>query len=594
MEHSLYLRILELYKPFRKAVLVMLGLLISSEILGLAFPYVFGHIINMFSAGESIEIIFKLICLMAVLRITRLLIDKGRAIYEYNNLDYKVPEQFSAQTLDKIMSLSSGQNRGQSSGKLQSVISHGESALAELGPMVLFGLAPLVVQVVVTIIALMWLEWTLGFIVLGGVLMYTAVSIWMAKRMKGNMSTQQDIRNEKNQRYLEILRNLFLIQTSAQEDSMQRMYGRKLHRYSQYSERLWSKWMRFTIFQGLLVEIIPIIVISMAALYVYWGMYEAGFLVVFVMWSFRAMSNLGRIAFLYRQILESFTAVKKYFAIMDIEPAVVEVANPVRMNSFVGEIVFEDVSFTYPDYSGLLDGKEKPKEKDRLQALSGVNFTIAAGSTVAIVGPSGAGKSTVVSLLMRSHDPDQGRITIDGIDLRTLSLVDFRSALGVVEQSVCLFDTTLRRNMVFGIPDGIRAVKEERLLEVSRQACIEGFSDRLTDGFDTQIGENGIHLSGGERQRVGIARALIRKPSILICDEATSSLDAVNERQIKEAIDVASAGRTTIVIAHRLSTVRDADKIIVFDGGRVVGEGPHQKLMDDCTVYQELVQHQLV
>ena len=280
----------------------------------------------------------------------------------------------------------------------------------------------------------------------------------------------------------------------------------------------------------------------------------------------------------------------------DIEPDVKNVKNPVKPERYEGRIEFRNVSFSYP-MRKYLDDENEPavnQEAKTFDALDGVNFTIEPGQKVAFVGHSGAGKSTIVKLLTRAYDPDGGQIVVDGNDLRVIDLKHFRENLGVVEQDVSLFDNTLRYNICFGLNGRSSTVTNTELDEVAKLSCIDKFQHRLEKGFDTIIGEKGIKLSGGERQRVGIARALIKKPEILIFDEATSHLDTENEMLIRQSIESASEGRTTILIAHRLSTIKNADKIFVLGNGKIVGEGRHEELAATCYEYQKLIQNQTV
>jgi ATP-binding cassette subfamily B protein len=214
------------------------------------------------------------------------------------------------------------------------------------------------------------------------------------------------------------------------------------------------------------------------------------------------------------------------------------------------------------------------------------------GQTVAFVGESGAGKSTIVKAIVRAQDPAEGQIIIDGNDLRVLDLKHYRKSIGIVDQDVSLFDQTLRYNITYGVKDGSTAITDRELSAVAEASRIDRFFDRLEKGFDTLIGERGVKLSGGERQRVGIARALVKNPDILIFDEATSNLDSENEEMIRESIESASRGRTTIIIAHRFSTIKKVDKVFVFDKGKLVGEGTHAELTLSCEQYQRLVKNQ--
>jgi ATP-binding cassette subfamily B protein len=220
--------------------------------------------------------------------------------------------------------------------------------------------------------------------------------------------------------------------------------------------------------------------------------------------------------------------------------------------------------------------------------LRGVSFTIAPGEVVALVGPSGAGKSTIAALLLRLYDPDAGAIRLDGVDLRELDPTWLRRRIGLVAQEPLLFSASIADNLRYGRPDATRAELEA----AARAANADGFVARFPSGYDTLVGERGVQLSGGQKQRIAIARALLVDPRLLILDEATSALDAESEHLVKEALDRLMVGRTTLVIAHRLSTVRDADRVLVLDGGRVLEAGPHDELIARDGLYRRLVERQ--
>ncbi|HFC97113.1 MAG TPA: ABC transporter ATP-binding protein [Thermosulfurimonas dismutans] len=234
------------------------------------------------------------------------------------------------------------------------------------------------------------------------------------------------------------------------------------------------------------------------------------------------------------------------------------------------EIRYEGVSFRYP-------GSEK-------WALQGLNLTIPVGQVTALVGPSGAGKSTLISLLPRFYDPTEGRILWDGVDLREFELDSLRSHIGLVSQEIVIFNATVAENIAFARPEASRREIEE----AARLANAHEFIQQLPQGYDTLLGEGGITLSGGQKQRLAIARAILRNPALLILDEATSQLDPVSEHLVQQALSRLMRGRTTLVIAHRLSTVTRADKIVVLEEGRIVAEGRHEELLDTCELYREL------
>ena len=276
--------------------------------------------------------------------------------------------------------------------------------------------------------------------------------------------------------------------------------------------------------------------------------------------------------------------------------------NPVPIENLRGRIEFRHINFTYRsrvDKDALDDDMDSVEttafdKSTEIPALQDVSFVIEEGKRHAFVGKSGAGKSTLVALILRAFDPQGGHVLIDGVDIRMLDFRELRRNIGLVPQDVSLFDGTMRYNITFGMNGSVGKVTDAELDTIAKLSRISEFKDKLEKGWETVIGERGIKLSGGQRQRVGIARALIKNPRILIFDEATSSLDTENEARIRESIMEASAGKTTIIIAHRLATVRDADKIFVFDEGEVVGQGTHEELLRENEYYQRLVHNQVI
>ena len=254
----------------------------------------------------------------------------------------------------------------------------------------------------------------------------------------------------------------------------------------------------------------------------------------------------------------------RIFEYLDLPIDVGSPANPVQIDpgQAVGHVRFEDVTFAYPDSATA--------------AVAGVNLDIPAGCTLALVGETGSGKSTLASLVARLYDPTGGRITIDGIDVRGLRLVDLAALVGVVSQETYLLHTTVRENLRYAKP----AATDTEIELAARAAQVHELIVGLSDGYDTMVGSRGYRFSGGEKQRIAIARTLLRDPRVLVLDEATSALDNETERAVQRAFDALAQGRTTITIAHRLSTVRDADQIVVIDQGRVVESGTHDSLVE--------------
>jgi ATP-binding cassette subfamily B protein len=305
------------------------------------------------------------------------------------------------------------------------------------------------------------------------------------------------------------------------------------------------------------------------------GMASVGEIVSFMGIAMLLIGRLETAASFVSSLFFKLPALEDFFAILDARSSVPEKDNARTLWAPRGEVRFEDVSFEYPNGGG--------------QVLSNVSFDARPGTSVALVGHTGAGKSTAMSLLQRLWDPTSGRVTIDGQDLRDVTLDSLRSNIGMVFQESLLFNRTIRENLMVGRPDAT----EDEMERACRMADAHEFIIRQPHGYDTMIGERGTSLSGGQRQRLAIARALLKDPPILILDEATSALDAATEARVGRALKALMAGRTTFIIAHRLSTVRDADEILVFEEGRIVEQGDFDALLARGGRFADLVQTQL-
>lgn len=304
------------------------------------------------------------------------------------------------------------------------------------------------------------------------------------------------------------------------------------------------------------------------------GQISPGDLTEFMLYTMLVAGAVGSMAGLWASFQSTLGATARIFEILDTEPAIDDPAEPEPLDGVRGEVRFEHVRFAYDDRDAVV--------------IDGIDLHVPPGESCALVGPSGSGKTTLARLLLRFYDPQKGRVTLDGHDVRDVGLADLRSVMAVVSQDPILFSGSIRENIRYGRLDA----SDFEVEVAAKMANAEGFILAFPDGYDTRVGERGVQLSGGQRQRVSIARAILRDPKVLILDEATSALDAESEGLVQDALEKLERGRTTLVIAHRLSTIRDADRIVVLERGRLVEQGTHEALVAARGAYAKLIARQ--
>jgi ABC-type multidrug transport system fused ATPase/permease subunit len=494
------------------------------------------------------------------------------------NLDQSITQYLQEYSLRKILGLTIEQHIEDHSAIKQQVIARGESASDSIIGIVFTNILPTVLYTIVAITTLSYYNIYLGIV---SVIVFSILFIWAyrfrvshnphVKKNRDNWLLQNKIRTE-------TFTHLSLAKYFSRENFFIKKYidnRQKIVEHHMFTRNLAR---RHTLKRSNFQDLSELFSLGLASILFLKGGFAIGTLYLVLNVSSRIYYNMNSFSSALRDMPIWFLEVEQYLEAIDKVPSFKESGS--SLPDHVGDITFTNVSFIYPH-------GEKP-------VLENVSFSIPKNKTTAFVGSSGSGKSTITKLLLRAYAYKEGSITIGDKELKDIDAHSLREKIGYVEQHVDLLDDTIQENILLGVNKHEREKGDYNLEEVARRARIDQFYHRLGDKkFDTVVGERGIKLSGGERQRVGIARAIIKNPEILIFDEATSSLDSENEKYVMDAINDVSFGKTTIIIAHRLSTVRDADKIIVMDKGHIVGEGTHAELMETCEAYQNLVAHQV-
>ncbi len=460
-------------------------------------------------------------------------------------------------------------------GGLSRVIERGVKGIEFLMNFMLFNIVPTLFEILL-VCGILWFLFDIWyalvtFVTISSYIAFTLVSTEWRLKFRRRMN-QRD--TEANTKAVDSLLNYETVKYFSNENHEAERYNISLRGYEDAAVKSLTSLSVVNIGQAFIIAAGLVAVMYMAAGGVVAGHMSIGDFVLVNTYLIQLYQPLNFLGFVYRQIRQSLTDMEDMFSMLRIEREIQDSpdAKPLEVNG--GRIEFENVHFRYEDDRAI---------------LKGVSFTVEPGKTVAVVGPSGAGKSTISRLMFRFYDVEKGAIRIDGQDLREMTQDSLRASIGIVPQDTVLFNDTIRYNIAYGRP----GAEEEEIARAARLAHIDGFIESLPDGYASLVGERGLKLSGGEKQRVAIARTILKNPPILLFDEATSALDSGTEQEILQNLKEVSEGRTTLVIAHRLSTVTAADEILVLDGGKIVERGAHTELVKKKNgVYAEMWQRQ--
>ena len=454
-------------------------------------------------------------------------------------------------------------------------IERGTRGISSLVSYTLFSILPTIVEITLVLgyLSFQYDIWFSGITVVA-LATYIIFTILITEWRTHFRRTMNDLDSKASTKAIDSLLNYETVKYFGNEEYEASRYDHGLQKYERATVRSQTSLTLLNTGQSLIIAIAVTLILWRATLGVTNGSMTLGDLVLVNAFMIQLYIPLNFLGVLYREIKQSLADMEKMFALLDQHRDVADVSNAQALALSSAELTFSHVDFSY--------------EANR-KILFDVDFTVSAGTTTAVVGHSGSGKSTLARLLFRFYDVNSGAILIDGQDIRQVTQVSLRNAIGIVPQDTVLFNDSIAYNISYGRP----GANQEEIIAAAKAAYIHDFIVSLPDGYDTTVGERGLKLSGGEKQRVAIARTLLKNPAILVFDEATSALDSQAEQAIQLQLKEIARNRTTLVIAHRLSTVADADQILVMDQGRIVERGTHAQLLAAGTVYAQMWERQL-
>ena len=557
----------------RRRAALALSLLLAQQVAAVAIAPLLGKAVDLVGGGgfDSTSLAIA-IAGFVVARLLQNVCDELKH-YFFARVAQRAIRSVALKTFRHLHSLSLRFHLDRQTGGLSRVIERGVKSIEMLMTMAVFHILPTLIQMAMVAGALWWIfDWRYALICFVAVGIYAASTIWITEwrlQFRRRMNAADETANT---RAVDSLLNYETVKYFNAEGEEAERYDRAMRRYENAAVRNRTSLSLLNIAQGMIIAIGLFASLMMAGTDAAEGRRTAGDFVVVYSYIVHLYQPLNFLGSVYREIRQAVTDMGKMFSLLDENREVEDAPDAAALSPGGGEVEFRNVCFSY----------------GRGEVLRGVSFVIPAGKKTAVVGDSGGGKSTIARLLFRFYDPQEGGVYINGQNLRDCTQESVRAAIGVVPQEAVLFNSSLGRNIGYGAFDS----SEEDIRRAAKAAAIDDFVESLPEKYETQVGERGLKLSGGEKQRVAIARAILKNPAIYVFDEATSALDSATEAEILHALNAAARSRTTLAIAHRLSTVADADEILVLSNGQIAERGSHAALLAQNGLYASLWKRQ--
>lgn len=582
-------RILGFARPYRAALAVFLALIVLDALAGAATPLVYRAIIDQGIQQGRTGLVVGLAVLVAGLAVVSAGIGVAQRWYSAR-IGEGLIHDLRTQVFDHVqrmpISFFSRAQTGALVTRLNSDVQGAQQAFTSTLSNVVGNL----VGVVATLAAMFVLSWQITLLALTLLPLFVLPARWVGTRLADITRERYRLNAEMGQMMTERFNvsGALVVKLFGDPDRESQAFERRAGRVRDIgvTSAMYSRVVMTSL--GLLASLATALVYGLGGAMAIAGSLGIGTLVALTAYLGRLYGPLTALSNVQVDIMTTLVSFERVLEVLDLEPSITDAADPQEVPSGPVTVELDDVRFRYASATEVslasLEGVARLDDAPSEEILHGVSLRVEPGRTLALVGPSGAGKSTIAGLVSRLHDPSSGAVRLGGVDLRESSLAAVRDTVGVVAQDVHLFHDTLRANLSYARP----AATDEELVAALRAAQVWDVVERLPDGLDTVVGDRGYRMSGGEKQRIAIARLLLKDPGVVVLDEATAHLDAGSEAAVQAALAVALAGRTSIVIAHRLATIRNADEIAVIDGGRVVERGRHDELVAAGGVYARL------